>query len=261
MKHNGNFTVRDGILQSENTRTIGEVRQIIKNTWDLVKPRVPKRHMTTRRDGYEPAQRGSREVVIRTEPVCWGIPMDEFMFGRWFSNFLDLGFMPWDDNVTNLNTYIPVARNTIHDAFLTGSRCDWLIGLDSDVLPPPRFIDMLLGTGKKFVSGWYKQKGKGMHPVVYDWLGDVSPGSDGKRYKIREEPGKGLEQVSAVGLGCFAMHREVAEKLGRSPYRMPFEGTDHTGEDLKLCDKLNELGIGVWVNWDIACAHTGLGVY
>jgi hypothetical protein len=42
---------------------------------------------------------------------------------------------------------------------------------------------------------------------------------------------------------------------------MPYEGTDHTGEDLKLCEKLNELGIGVWVNWDVACAHTGLGVY
>ena len=73
--------------------------------------------------------------------------------------------------------------------------------------------------------------------------------------------GEGLEKVAAVGLGCYVMSRELAEKLGPSPYRMPFEGKDYTGEDLYLCNSINELGYGVWVDWTVACAHTGLGVY
>jgi len=51
------------------------------------------------------------------------------------------------------------------------------------------------------------------------------------------------------------MRRDAAEALGENPYDM-----NSGGEDMKLCLRLKELGIPIFVDWSIQCAHAGVGM-
>lgn len=197
--------------------------------------------------------------TIRTVPVCWGIPFDEISYSQWVvAMFIHNRMMPWDDFMTSISTYLPEARNDIHQDYVTLTGDEWLMMLDSDVSPPARIVDRLLAHTKdpnvKMVGGWYRQKGEPYSPVVYQ---DLEVGEDGtlhKRIYEEFEIGKGLEQVDAAGAGCWLIHRSVAEAIGERPYDM-----EHGGEDLKLCLKVREAGFKIFIDWELACAHIGVG--
>jgi hypothetical protein len=201
-------------------------------------------------------------LKLRTTPITWGIPLDELLFAKFFTNFLHLNMMPWDSVITTESTYLPDARNYIHEIFVTKYQTPFLFMLDSDVMPPPDIVTSLIRHDLPVVGGWYRKKenfeikrpdGTSYaigRPVVYDW----SDERDGKYwFTSRLEPGKGLEKVAGIGAGCLLMKREVALKLGERPYDMTAGG-----EDLVLCKKLMDLGIDLHVNWDVACAHVGV---
>ena len=190
-------------------------------------------------------------VRLRTESIYWAFPMDELMFSSWFLNFINLDFMPWDSFGVQLNTYLPDARNYLHEKFLK-SGLEYMVMLDSDVLPPPDFIQRLMGHNKPMVGGWYRKKGGNSEPVVYDY---VQNDKGIHWWSIRKEPGQGLEQVDGAGAGCWLMKREVAEALGPKPYEM-----EHGGEDLDLCFKTTKAGFPIFIDWSIACAHAGVAV-
>lgn len=193
----------------------------------------------------------SEALYIRTTPIAWGIPMDEVMFSKFFVMWVRNGnFMPWDNFITTESTYLPSARNEIHNQYLE-TDYPYLMMIDSDVLFPPLMIERLIAHDLPIVGGWYKNKNRlkqyDPHPIVYDFV------SEPTNFKHREKPGSGLERVDGMGAGCWLMTRAVAEALGRSPYDM-----NNGGEDLRLSKKLMELGIPLFVDWDIACAHIGL---
>ncbi len=193
------------------------------------------------------------KVPLRHMPVCWGIPMDELCFSLWVGNFFHLPYMPWDHMSVTYSTYLPDARNTIHKIFVNDLKDDYLVMLDSDVMPPPDFLDRLLKHKLPLVGGWYRKKGGKNDPVVYDQIA-----ADGvlHKWKIREEPGTGLEKVDGAGAGCWLMHRSVAEAIGQTPYSMENGG----GEDLNMCSKVRAAGFDIYIDWSIACAHAGVGV-
>jgi hypothetical protein len=193
-----------------------------------------------------------QEYRIRSIPICWGIPMDEVMFSKWFVNFLRLSSMPWDSISTTESTYLPSARNDIHNIYLTDTDAPYLMMLDSDVLPPPNIVDILMSHQKHIVGGWYRNKSlrKGPHPIVYDFYQETEKEL---QWMNRAEPGIGLEKVDGMGAGCWLMSRELAEALGENPYSME-RGT----EDLVLCKKIMDLGYEMWVDWDLPCAHMGV---
>jgi len=194
-----------------------------------------------------------RIVKLRYIPVAWGIPFDEVVFSKWVINTIGLPMMPWDTVITTTSTYLPDARNTIHKNFVEASDAEWLVMLDSDVLPPLDFLHRLMAHKKKMVGGWYRKKGDLYQPVVYDFSHNDE---DGKaKYDIRHEPGYGLESVDAAGAGCWLMHRDVAEAIGPKPYDM-IRG----GEDLELCRKVVLAGFELFIDWDIACAHCGVAI-
>lgn len=196
----------------------------------------------------------TQPVTLRKEPVCWGIPMDELCFSLWFTNFIHLPVMPWDNMSSTISTYLPDARNAIHASFLKmPENVEWLVMLDSDVMPPPGFLDRLLSYRKPLVGGWYKRKGNKNEPVVYDYSHTDSDGVS--RWKIREKPGQGLEKVDGIGAGILLMRRDLAEALGPKPYSM-----ERGGEDLELCLRVKELGYEIFVDWSVACAHAGVGI-
>jgi hypothetical protein len=188
---------------------------------------------------------------IRTTPICWGIPMDELLYTKFFSNFTQLMRMPWDSIIITESTYLPSARNEIHNAYLGQSTDQYLMMLDSDILPPPGMVSTLMGYNKHIVGGWYRLKSRtDAHPIVYDFLKETD---ESILFLHREEPGTGLEKVDGMGAGCWLMSRELAEALGESPYSM-----EKATEDLVICKKIMDLGYEMWVDWDMACAHVGV---
>ena len=230
----------------------GEVEKLVAALGDITKKEAI--------SNLPPVERIT-EKTLRTTPVCGGIPFDEISYSRWVqSMFIHNRMMPWDDFMTTASTYLPEARNDIHEDYVSLTGDDWLMMLDSDVSPPPAIVDKLLAHTKdpdvKMVGGWYRKKAEPYSPVVYQDLGGL--GEDGKySYRIYEESdiGTGLERVDAAGAGCWLMHRSVAEAIGKRPYDM-----EHGGEDLKLCKKVLEAGFKLFIDWSLACGHVGVGV-
>jgi hypothetical protein len=199
--------------------------------------------------------RGQREKLdkglhIRTTPITWGIPFDEILFAKFFTFYIRLNQMPWDNFATSESTYLPDARNEIHNNFLDLD-CEYLMMLDSDVLCPPGMVEVLMSHNKHLVGGWYKNKAyhKEPHPIVYDFVDETET----LNFKPRQEPGTGLERVDGMGAGCWLMSQELAQALGKSPYSL-----EKGGEDLCLSKKVMDLGYEMWVDWDMACAHVGV---
>lgn len=227
---------------------------------DDVRKVVPQAVTHSHFDGGQATEQKT-ELHIRAEQIAIGLPMDELMFSKFFINFLGMNIMPWDAIITTQSTYLPDARNQIHNVYLDKGVGSHLLMLDSDVLPPPFFIETLLKHDLPMVGGWYRKKEKygykneqgqvqvTQRPVVYDYVG----GEKGNLFSQRLFPGSGLEKVGGAGAGAWLMRRDVAEKLGHSPYSM-----ENGGEDLVLCRKLTELKIPMYVDWSLACAHTGV---
>ena len=194
-------------------------------------------------------------LVLREYPIAWGIPMDEIMYSKFFELWnRNLNIMPWDEHIVAQSTYLPIARNLIHDRYLEGSKAPYLMMLDSDVICPPNLVEKLLDHKLPIVGGWYKNKNMNYppHPVVYDF---VSESDSGINFKHRDAPGTGLEKVDGMGAGCWLMSREVAEKLGKSPYAV-----NKATEDLLISKKLMDLGIPLYVDWSLNCAHLGVQI-
>jgi hypothetical protein len=204
------------------------------------------------------------KLQIRTQQIAIGIPMDELMFSKFLANFIGMNIMPWDSLITTQSTYLPEARNQIHDIFLEKAEGTHLLMLDSDVLPPPNYISRMLMHNKPMVSGYYRKKEKYpvkdkdgnittiQRPVVYDYYG-VSKDKNHDEFIGRLNPGTGLERVDAAGAGCWLMRRDVAVAIGKSPYDM-----NRSGEDMTLCRKVTAAGFEMFVDWDAACAHAGV---
>ena len=211
-----------------------------------------KRNVLTYANGT--VDRTEYKVAIRTFPIMIGIPMDEVMFSTFFIMFQrNVHPMPWDGMATTASTYLPDARNQVHQAFLKEEQYSHLFMIDSDIIAPPNVVERLLARQLPIVGGYYLNKHPIMvnTPVVYDFLEDNAEGY--ATWNHRPRPGEGLEKVDGIGMGCVLMSRAVAEALGPKPYDM-----NSGGEDLVLCRKLMKLGIDLYVDWGVDCAHLGV---
>ena len=216
------------------------------------KGELPKTHIAEDREAV---------TMVRITPVCWGVCFDEVVFAKWSKHILSsVRPMPWDDVVVSSSTYLPEARNLIHNQYLERSKAQYLFMLDSDVIPPPEIVENLLKHMQRrkdirMVGGWYRIKDDPYNPVVYHSDGFDEKGIAQYRKYGNNEVGKGLEKVDAAGAGIWLMHRSVAEAIGESPYNL-----NEGGEDLLLCRKVQEAGYSLWIDWRLACAHAGVAV-
>lgn len=222
-------------------------------TKEFFKAGVPQSRVTLRHvDGVTDI--AEEALHIRTIPVVFGVPMDEICYSKfWIIFHKHVPIMPWDAWATTESTYLPDARNQIHNGYLREFTLPFLFMLDSDIIVPPGILDRLLSHNLPIVGGYYRNKHVKMppHPIVYDFISEEENGKT--HWKHREEAGEGLERVDGMGAGCWLMRRDVAEALGESPYDMS-SGT----EDMLLSRKLMKLGISLHVDWSLDCAHLGV---
>ncbi len=167
------------------------------------------------------------------------------------------------------------ARNVLVETFLSYPSCEWMLWLDTDVMPPADVIARLMAHKLPVVSALYRARNpayasQSMWPIVAGFF-DRQVVNGRENLVVKEiadwHPGEVL-QVDAVGMGCVLMHRRVLEAI-KPPwfnytmrYRWlqgeQYERDDWVSEDWYFWKKAKEAGFSVYVDTTVECTHITL---
>lgn len=139
------------------------------------------------------------------------------------------------------------------------SDADFLLQIDSD--NPPIFNPLeLCELDKDIISlatpTWKYEKGEeNYQPVQWNAYRDLKNG----RYEAIP-PGKGLQEVDAVGSGCVLIAKRVFDaplmrKEGWHRVWNKEDGTADLGLDLAFSKRARKCGFKTYVHWDFPCRH------
>lgn len=150
---------------------------------------------------------------------------------------------------------IPVdyARNYLVEEFLK-TPLEWLLMIDSDVVPPSNVLD-LTRHGQQVVGGvCFGLIGGQVKSTIFKSAPDL-PGQY-VQHEYMNDPG--LIKVDATGTGCLAIHRSIVLKMKRPWFEFLYHEESRkikTGEDIRFCEKVYELGYSVYVDKGVRCSH------
>lgn len=72
-------------------------------------------------------------------------------------------------------------------------------------------------------------------------------------------PTEGLQQVDAIGTGCFIISKRVFENLEmrKAPFQRIYneDGTVERGNDIAFCERAKKQGFEIWTHYDYQCEH------
>ena len=149
-------------------------------------------------------------------------------------------------------------ENNLHHiiiTFLEGGYDFWL-SIDSDNPPTSNPLDLVLLD--KDVIGlptpvWHCT-GNGERPV---YLNVYKSAKDGAYNEYH--PQKGLQEVDAVGTGCFLAARRVFEhpdmQKGCFTRMLYPDGRVEFGNDMSFCKRAKKAGFKIWAHFDYMCDH------
>lgn len=148
-------------------------------------------------------------------------------------------------------------RNQIVKRFLERPQYDYLVMIDSDIVPPPDFLK-LIDFEKDIISPvCFAFTKKNIFPLVLKKSKHKTTGFKYHPYEsIHPSKWKGLIEVDAVGTGAIILSRKVLEAV---PY--PFKNIyDKTGEkqiglDLNFCREAKLKGFKVFCHTDYLSSH------
>lgn len=162
--------------------------------------------------------------------------------------------------VTKSTAAVDLARElTVEDAL--ESNPDWLLFLDSDVIPPADVFPRLRNRGLDVVSGlYYVDTPEQPHPAMWrlDDTDSPTPVANSR---------EGVFNVDAIGLGCLLVNAEVFEEIERPWFRWTRGYDEHPwdlrhqgerpgiSEDFDFCYKVKEAGYDVYVDTTVKCIH------
>jgi len=167
----------------------------------------------------------------------------EFLLENKIKNFI---IEQGSDVVTN--------RNKITKRFVEEYKEDYLIYLDSDIVPDIKWINMAIEGKMDFVSipcPIYKQKEvmiTCLNTETNKWysIEEYRKLVKAGEYKFRET------QIS--GAGCLIVKREVLEKFQETWWEHPVESY-LVGEDVLFCYKINKIGFRLYSLVGALCDH------
>ena len=146
-----------------------------------------------------------------------------------------------------LGIYIANLRNQC----VTLAKHAWashILFLDSDMRFPDTTLERLLAADKDIVAANYVQRTMSEVWVARKdgaWVSSVGR--------------TGLEAIDTVGCGVMLIKLSVFDRLPQPWFSTPFNGRDHTGEDVFFCQQAKACGFDVWIDHDLSQAvrHQG----
>jgi len=120
------------------------------------------------------------------------------------------------------------------------SDCDYLLFLDSDMVPPADMLIKLINHDKPIVSALAFRRVPNYEPCIF------------KDDKFYLDYPKGLIEVAGVGMACTLIKREVLENMPQ-PWFFP----TNNGEDLSFCKRATDAGYKIYCDTELICGHVG----
>jgi len=140
-------------------------------------------------------------------------------------------------------------RNSIVQRFLK-SDCDYLLQIDSDVVPPLNPI-LLADLKLDVVSApcWIYQHKLFLNVYKHDE-------SDGYLVPLDPKTHKSVVEVDATGSGILMISRRVLEAL-KAPFARKFDenGLEILGQDLYFCEKAKDAGFKIHTHFSYISKH------
>ena len=136
---------------------------------------------------------------------------------------------------------------------------DWLMFVDSDVVPPDNILDLIDIADKEdidIISGLYHSFQFDMpYPLAFEYADETK-----EAYRLKHIKENSLVEVDATGAGCLLIRRKVLEKFKENdipPFHREYEkdGQVHRGEDIYFCRRAQELGFKIFVHTGYLCHH------
>lgn len=148
-------------------------------------------------------------------------------------------------------------RNKIVKKFLSMKDYDYLLMIDSDIVPPLNFLDLVDYDVDIITPIMFAYRAEGIVPLA------LEKNNHGGYNVIGEQEGKdyadaGLLRVDATGTGCMFIKRKVLEDPRlRAPFLDEFDedGVRKLGLDLSFCKRAIEAGYKVYVHTDFVASH------
>jgi len=157
-------------------------------------------------------------------------------------------------------------RNKIVKKFLT-TECDYLMMLDSDIVPPANILDLSL-FGKDIIGGLcfsFSQIVPGQAavvPLILKRNKKILKGDRHIKYSpLPQEKWEGLTECDAIGTGCIIIARHVLENpfwlthYGHFPNIYDKTGDKVIGLDINFCYRAKKLGYKTYCHTDFKCSH------
>ena len=156
---------------------------------------------------------------------------------------------------TTARERIVESRNLLRKKALEGDY-DYLLSLEQDVIPPKDILEQLLSHKKPVITGIYymhytvKQQGKIIGKKVLPLLYQRKDEEHLIQLQPEEVEGNHLLEITATGLGCILIHKDILEK---TPFR--YEEEKLVFDDIWFCQDLEKEGVQLYVATSVKCKH------
>ena len=187
--------------------------------------------------------------------VIVGIPFSPVtpLTTDWIIGLMNLQLPPYTRVQWQKGVPIDVSRNTLVRS-AQEHKANYIFFLDSDVIPPPDIVQVLMAWKLPIISGVYWSK-KG-YPAVWE----THPSGKGFT-PIKNLPKRGLTEVAATSMGCSLIDMRVFSCMpdpwfewGLRDPRKEGEGGGHS-EDLTFCARATQHGFKLFVDPELRCLH------
>ena len=152
-------------------------------------------------------------------------------------------------------------ENNLHHCVLDflKSDCAFWLSIDADNPPMKNPLDLI--EYDRDIMGlptpvWHFTGNKvGERPIYWNAYDYVAEKDAYKEHQCK----KGLQEVDAIGTGCFLISRRVFEnkEMQKAPFerKLNVDGTVNKGNDISFCERAKKNNFEIWTHYDYSCRH------
>lgn len=176
---------------------------------------------------------------------------------------LSLAEMVKFNTMNNMDTHVFMDASTVlltqRERLATQAlelESDYILWLDSDIVFPATTAIRLLAHNEPVVAANYIRRQLPAKGVAYQKIGEWE---DPLPFDIHDT----LVEIEGIGMGCMLMKTDIFEKIPKPWFEFTWApaSNDFLGEDMNLCQKINNLGYSIKVDTILSQELRHLGTW